>query len=161
MGDFVDPTIGVQTLFLTRFQDLSSWSFCGSDVKSLCKSFNETGLSVFEFANRHSLPYSTMKRYVNKYRMWKTTGVDKIHDARAGRPPNLDDTAIVNIRKVLRENLATQTCQNSMLQNFHLIAENQACETKRRRGLAGADVRLSKKTIKRIEMDSSFVEVQC
>ena len=48
-----------------------------------------------------------------------------------------------------------------MLQNFHLIAENQACETKRRRGLAGADVRLSKKTIKRIKRDNSFVEVQC
>ena len=57
--------------------------------------------------------------------------------------------------------MAAQTCQNSMLQNFHLIAENQACETKKRRGLAGADVRLSKMTIKRIKVGNSFVEVQC
>ena len=161
MGDFVDPTIDVQSLFLTRFQDLSEWSFCGSDIKSLCKSYTDTGLSVFEFAKRHSIPYSTMKRYVHRYRLWKTTGVDKIHDARAGRPPNLDDTAIINIRRHLRENLSSQECQNSMLQNFHLVAENQACETKRRRGLAGADVRLSKKTIKRIKCENSFVEVQC
>ena len=161
MEDFADPTVNVQTLFLTRYQDLSEWSLCGSDIKSLCKSFIETGLSVSEFSKRHSLPYSTMKRYVQKYREWQTTGVDNIRDARAGRPSNLDDTGIINIRRHLRESLSTQTCQNTMLTNFHMLTESEACATKKRRGLAGADTRISRKTIKRIKMNNSFIEVKC
>jgi hypothetical protein len=61
MGDFADPTVNVETLSLTRFQDLSSWQLCGSDIKSLCKTFLVTGLSVREFSIRHLIPYSTMK----------------------------------------------------------------------------------------------------
>ena len=161
MEDFADPTVNVETLSLTRFQDLSSWQLCGSDIKSLCKTFLVTGLSVREFAIRHLIPYSTMKRYVHKYRQWQTTGVDSIRDANAGRPSILDDTGIINIRKHLRESMATQTCQNSMLTPFHLVIEAQACDTKKRRGLAGADVRVSKKTVKRIKLNNSFVEVLC
>ena len=72
MGDFSDPTIDVQTLRLTRYQDLSNWTFLASDIKSLCKTHLESGLSVHAFAGNHSLPYSTMKRYVQRFVEWKT-----------------------------------------------------------------------------------------
>jgi hypothetical protein len=161
MGDYADPTVDIESLSITRYQDLSTWQLCASDIKSLCKSFLQTSISVFEFSKRHNMPYSTMKRYVQRYRAWQTTGVDNIRDSKAGRPSILDTQGIINIRTHLREAQATQTCQNSMLTQFHLLTETEACETKKRRGLAGADVRVSKKTIKRIKLDNSFVEVQC
>ena len=48
-----------------------------------------------------------------------------------------------------------------MLTNFHLITESEACATKKRRGLAGADTSVSKKIIQRIKMNNSFIEVKC
>jgi hypothetical protein len=86
MGDYADPTVNIESLSITRYQDLSTWQLCASDIKSLCKRFLQTGLSVFEFSKRHTIPYSTMKRYVQRYRAWQTTGVDDIRDSKAGRP---------------------------------------------------------------------------
>jgi hypothetical protein len=62
---------------------------------------------------------------------------------------------------LLTEAVATQTCQTSMLSAFHILTEAEACETKKRRGLAGVDQRISKKTIKRMKLNHSFVEVKC
>ena len=70
-----DPSAFVQPLLLRRYQDLSSWTFCASDIKSLCKSFLQSGLSIREFSTRHSVPHSTMKRYMWKYKKWQATGI--------------------------------------------------------------------------------------
>jgi hypothetical protein len=72
-----------------------------------------------------------MKRYVQRYREWRTTGVDNIRDSKACCPSILDDDAIVNIRKHLKEAVATQTCQTSMLSAFIILTEAKACETKK------------------------------
>jgi hypothetical protein len=90
MADFVDPTGDVRLLSITRNQDLSEWTFCCSDQKSLCKNIVESGLSVMNFCYRHDLAISTTKRYMKKYRMWKTTGTDTFHDSKGGRPPKVD-----------------------------------------------------------------------
>jgi hypothetical protein len=50
-------TVNVETSSITRYQDLSPWQLSASDIKSLCKSFLETGKSAYEFANRHTILY--------------------------------------------------------------------------------------------------------
>jgi hypothetical protein len=79
MGDILDPTFTVRLLSITRNQDLSDWVFCSSDQESLCRNLVESGITTMEFARRHCLAYSTMKRYMTKYRKWKTTGVRTQH----------------------------------------------------------------------------------
>ena len=73
----------------------------------------------------------------------------------------MDDTGIINVRRKLRENISTQSCQNSMVAPFHIFLEEQAAESKKRRGLAGVDCRMSKRSVKRIKANNKFVEVAC
>jgi hypothetical protein len=70
----------------SRNQDLSDGAFCSSDQKSLRRNLVESGITTREFSTRHCLAYSTMKRYMNKYRTWKSTGVD----SKGERPPLVD-----------------------------------------------------------------------
>jgi hypothetical protein len=69
MADFVDPTLGVRLLSVTRNQDLSDWSLISSDQKSLCRNLVESGLSVIDFCNRHVSAFSTINRFMKKYRV--------------------------------------------------------------------------------------------
>ena len=161
MSAFDDPTLAVQTLKLTRYQDLSEWHLCASEQKELCKNLIDSGLSVNAWSSRHSMNYSSMKRYMRKYRLWQSSGIDTFHNSGGGRPPIIDDTGIINIRKNLRENLASQSCQQSMITQFHLRVETEAAETRKRRGVAGSDIRVSKKTIQRFKSQNSFVESKC
>ena len=136
------PTLVVQTLKLTRYQDLSEWHLCASEQKELCKNLIDSGLSVNAWSSRHSMNYSSMKRYMRKYQLWQSSGIDTFHNSGGGRPPIIDDTGIINIRKNLRENLASQSCQQSMITQFHLRVETEAAETRKRRGVAGSDIRV-------------------
>ena len=115
MSAFDDPTLAVQTLKLTRYQDLSEWHLCASEQKELCQNLIDSGLSVNAWSSRHSMNYSSMKRYMRKYQLWQSSGIDTFHNSGGGRPPIIDDTGIINIRKNLRENLASQSCQQSMI----------------------------------------------
>lgn len=161
MANLEDPTVNVQPLLLRRFQDLSSWSLAASDNKSLCKSFLLSAISIRDFSARHSVPHSSMKRYMQKYKKWRETGLDTFHNSSGGRPFLLDDTGIINVRKKLRRNISTQSCLDSMVAPFQIFLEPQVIESKKRRGLAGVDCRISKKTVKRIKANNKFVEVTC
>lgn len=161
MTDTGDVSLTVRLLSITRNQDLSEWTFLSSDQKSLCKNLVESGLTTLEFAKRHCLSYSTMKRYIRKYNKWRLTGVDDFHDSRGGRPSLVDDTGIINIRHILRAAVANQACQKTMVSNFQLMLENEARETKKRRGLADLEGRVSKKFVKRFKNDNNFVDATC
>ena len=51
------------------------------DIKSLCKSFLLSDITILEFIDRHSVPHPSMKRYMQKYRKWQTTGIDTFHNS--------------------------------------------------------------------------------
>ena len=140
MTDTGDVSLTVRLLSITRNQDLSEWTFLSSDQKSLCKNLVESGLTTLEFAKRHCLSYSTMKRYIQKYNKWRLTDVDDFHDSRGGRPSLVDDTGIINIRHILRAAVANQACEKTMASNFQLMLKNMARETKKRRGQADLEV---------------------
>lgn len=165
MTTFVDPTVNVIPLTLRRNQNLSEWEYFADDIKALCKTYDllklESNLSMREFTTRHSIPFATFQRYMTKYYIWKRTGVDTIRDGRAGRPKAVDDEGIIILRRFLRANVATQNCQLSMIAPFHAKVEEEACETRKRRGLAGLGCTVSKKTVKRIKEANKFVEVTC
>ena len=161
MGDVIDPTLTVRLLSITRNQDLSDWFFCSSDQKSLCRNLIESGITTMEFARRHCLAYSTMKRYMTKYRKWKTTGVDKFHDSKGGRPPFVDHDGIINIRGILRAAVSTQNCQTTMVSNFQIMLETEVTNSKKRRGLAGLETRISKTFVRRFKHNNNFVEATC
>jgi hypothetical protein len=161
MGDILDPTFTVRLLSITRNQDLSDWFFCSSDQKSLCRNLFESGITTMEFARRHCLAYSTMKRYMTKYRKWKMTGVDTFHDSKGGRPPFVDHDGIINIRGILRAAVSTQNCQTTMVSNFRIMLETEVTNSKKRRGLAGLETRVSKKFVKRFKDNNNFVEATC
>jgi hypothetical protein len=114
-----------------------------------------------DFALRHCLAKSTMKRYMKKYRTWKTTEVDTFHPSRGGRPPLVDHDGIINIRQTLRTAVATQNCQTTMLSNFQIMLEGEVTNSKKRRGLAGLETRVSKKFVERIKENNDFVEATC
>ena len=114
MAAHVDPSAGIIPLSLTRNQDLSSWSFASDEIKSLCESHRRSGVSVNEFRKRHSLSYSTMKRYAANYKIWRETGVDNFHSSHGGRPALVDDHGIIELRKFLRASLQSQNCQVTM-----------------------------------------------
>jgi transposase len=161
MADFVDPTLGVRLLSVTRNQDLSDWSLISSDQKSLCRNLVESGLSVIDFCNRHVLALSTIKRYMKKYRVWKTTGIDTFHDSKGGRPPKVDDDGIIHIRQCLRAAVATQSCQTTMLSNFQIMIEDEVKASLKRRGQAGLDGLITKRFVKRFKIENNFVEATC
>ena len=48
-----------------------------------------------------------------------------------------------------------------MVTPFHIFLEEKVAESKKRRGLAGVDCRISKKSVKRIKANNKFVEVAC
>jgi transposase len=118
MEDIPDPTLAVRLLSITRNQDLSDWVFCSSDQKSLCRNLVESGITTREFSTRHCQAHSTMKRYMRKYRIWKSTGIDNFHDSKGGRPAFVDHDGIINIRNTLRTAMATQQCQTTMISNI-------------------------------------------
>jgi hypothetical protein len=102
-----------------------------------------------------------MKRYKKKYRTWKTIGVDTFHPSRGGRPPRVDHDGITNIRQTLRTAVATQNCQTTMLSNFQIMLEGEVTNSKKRRGLAGLETRVSKKFVERFKENNNFVEATC
>ena len=130
-------------------------------MKSLCKTFTLSDISLKDFSARHSVPHSTMKRCMKKFLHWKSTGVDLFHNSSGGRPSLLDDTGIINVRQRLREAVTTQSCQDSMVTPFHIWLEGEVSQTNKRRGLAAIDCRVSKKSVKRIKTNNNFIEVTC
>jgi hypothetical protein len=98
---------------------------------------------------------------MKKYRNWKSTGIDNFHDSRGGRPPLVDHDGIINIRQTLRTAVATQNCQTTMVSNFQIMLEGEVTNSKKRRGLAGLETRVSKKFVKRFKDNNNFVEATC
>ena len=148
-------------LKLTRYQDLSDWVLLASDQKELCENILGSGMSAYAWSQRHNRNYQSIKRYMRKYRLWKSTGMDTFHDSYGGRPPMIDDAGVINIRNDLRANLNSSTCQNSMTNQFQIRVEKEVAETKKRRGFAATECTVPKKFVREFKATNSFTDVVC
>lgn len=134
-----------ETSRIGRFSDLSGSYHSAASKVLLCEEYFRSELSPDSFARTHSIPPTSMKRMIAKYKDDQESGISTFRDSGSGRPRKLDKVGGQNVLTELAKRTRDQHAPNRA--EFQAILIKEVEQSSKRRNIANVCPTIVPKTM--------------
>lgn len=154
------PTLELQCSFpWTRLVNLKAKNMSVTDKLFAVKMYKDAqiaeNISCNAFVQRHKLPRTTFRDWIDGYNTWQETGMLLLHE-RQGKPKKLDEIGEDDLKLNIINRLQAQHTPSKV--EFKAMVKEQIVNTKKRKGIDIGEAQCSDRYIAELKKKLDFSE---